>query len=92
LTYQVKTRFQNLPFKCNLYRYSEAQTLKRVGEDIFRLTEKVDGERGVREASVAQLASELASVAQRADTHDDQFQTIVLTEISALKVGKYAYV
>jgi hypothetical protein len=21
MTYQVKTRFQNLPFKCNLHRY-----------------------------------------------------------------------
>ena len=26
-----------------------------------------------------------ASVARRADTHDDKFQTIVLTEIAALK-------
>lgn len=63
----------------------EAQTLKRVGEDIYRLSEKVDTERGAREASVAQLATELASVTRRADTHDDKFQTIVLTEIAALK-------
>ena len=63
----------------------EAQTLKRVGEDIFRLQEKVDTERGVREASVAQLSSELTAVTRRKDTHDDKFQTIVLTEIAALR-------
>jgi hypothetical protein len=63
----------------------EAATLKRVGEDVFRLQEKVDGERGVREAAVAQLGSELRSLATRAETHDDTFQTIVLTEIAAVK-------
>jgi fructose-bisphosphate aldolase class 1 len=29
MTYKVKTRFQNLPFKCNLHRYNEANALAR---------------------------------------------------------------
>jgi len=63
----------------------EAQTLKRVGEDIFRLQEKVDNERGHREATVSQLGADLTSLTHRTNTHDDKFQTIVLTEIAALK-------
>ena len=109
-----------------------------MGEDIYRLQEKVDGERGLREASVSQLGADLAGgftenrhsidvdsppplpsrfsmstsfhpqgescfdldssacsqrpsqlgqLTHRAGAHDDKFQTIVLTEIAALKAG-----
>ena len=63
----------------------EANTLKRVGEDIFRLQEKVDAERVARETGVNALRTQLDDVVRRADTHDDKFQTIVLTEIASLK-------
>ena len=63
----------------------EAATLKRVGEDVIRLQEKVDGERGVREAAMAELGTIIDAVARRQETHDDKFQTVVLTEIAAIK-------
>ena len=63
----------------------EAATLKRVGEDVIRLQEKVDGERGVREAAMAELGTIIDAVVRRQETHDDKFQTVVLTEIAAIK-------
>jgi Skp family chaperone for outer membrane proteins len=63
----------------------EANTLKRVGEDIFKLQEKVDVERAAREGGVNALREQLEGITRRADTHDDKFQTIALTEIASLK-------
>jgi SF-assemblin/beta giardin len=37
----------------------EAQTLKRIGDDMFRLTERLDAEKNVRDAEMAQIRSEV---------------------------------
>ena len=48
---------------------------KRVGRTLIRLQEKVDGERGVREAAMAEFDHRRG--ARRQETHDDKFQTVV---------------
>ena len=45
----------------------------------------MDAERNARETGVNALRAQLDNVVRRADTHDDKFQTIVLTEIASLK-------
>ena len=44
-----------------------------------------DAERIARETGVNALRTQLDDVVRRADTHDDKFQTIALTEIASLK-------
>jgi hypothetical protein len=37
MTYQVKKRFQNVPFKRNLQRYNSAASQTSVREDMYKL-------------------------------------------------------
>ena len=63
----------------------EAQTLKRVGEDIFRLQERIESEKAHREASLHSLQSEVNELAGGRSLGDEKFQALVLTEIASLK-------
>mmetsp|Transcript_7855 Transcript_7855/g.26087 ORF Transcript_7855/g.26087 Transcript_7855/m.26087 type:complete len:293 (-) Transcript_7855:597-1475(-) len=63
----------------------EAETLKRVGEEMFRLQEKVDNERGQREATTQSLATELQNMSRARGSSDEKFEAHVLSEMSNLK-------
>ena len=52
----------------------EAQTLKRVGEDIFRLQERLEKEKSNREASMHSLQSEVNEMAGGRNLSDEKFQ------------------
>eukprot|EP00898_Chlorokybus_atmophyticus_P004769 jgi/Chlat1/5293/Chrsp35S05195 len=63
----------------------EAVVLKRVGEDVLRVQEKVDAERVAREAAVAKVASEVGeSLAARARA-DEAFRAETAAELTTLK-------
>ena len=55
----------------------EAQTLKRVGEDIFRLQERLEKEKANREASMHSLQSEVNEMAGGRNLSDEKFQVSV---------------
>lgn len=63
----------------------EAQTLKRVGEDIFRTQEKIDMERVTRENTLSQIQAEVRETISGRAMSDDKFQAVVLGEIANLK-------
>jgi len=63
----------------------EAQTLKRVGEDVFRLQERIEQEKSQREAALHSMQSELNEVAGGRNLSDEKFQALILGEIAALK-------
>lgn len=63
----------------------EAQTLKRVGEDIFRLQERIEKEKSNREASLHSMQSELNEMAGGRNLSDEKFQALILGEIANLK-------
>ena len=59
------------------------QTLKRIGEDVFRMQEKVEAER----QSMLRLQNEVASLQGGRSALDERFQAAVLQELSILKNG-----
>jgi len=63
----------------------EAQSLKRVGEDIFRLQEKLDLERVTREQTLGMVQADLREVVGHRAVNDDKFQAVVLGEIAHIK-------
>jgi len=65
----------------------ETQNLKRVGEDIFRVQEKVDVERCTREGALTAMQAELREAISSRLHNDDKFQAVVLGEISSLKTA-----
>jgi len=63
----------------------EAQILKRVGDDIFRIQEKLDAERVAREAALTSLRDELDSSAHSRAKADEKFQIRMMEEINNLR-------
>ncbi|MEW5301329.1 MAG: hypothetical protein WDW36_004194 [Sanguina aurantia] len=61
--------------------------LKRVGEDLLGLQQKVDVERIARETEVSSLRQEVHDVLGNRNTSDDQFKTAVWEEVTGLKAG-----
>lgn len=59
--------------------------LKRFGEDIFRVQEKIDGEKTIREAELAQLRSEIHDALGNRNISDEKFQAVVMEEIANLR-------
>ncbi|EEH57742.1 uncharacterized protein MICPUCDRAFT_16280 [Micromonas pusilla CCMP1545] len=65
----------------------EAATLRRVGEDVLRLQEKVDGERSVREAALADVSSAVAELRRAKRGDEDAFHVVALGEIAAAAIN-----
>ena len=65
----------------------EALTLKRVGEDVLRISEKVDDERAARETCVAAVRNDLDALRSRETAEADAFQTMVLSDLAAIKTA-----
>ena len=63
----------------------EAQILKRTGEDIFRLQEKIDGETTVREAALQTLHTEIHGSITNRTGADEKFHSLILGEMASLK-------
>ena len=63
----------------------EAQTLKRVGEDVLRLQERIETEKSNREAALHSLQSELNEMAGGRNLSDEKFQALVLGELAGVK-------
>ncbi|MEW5318305.1 MAG: hypothetical protein WDW38_009538 [Sanguina aurantia] len=61
--------------------------LKRVGEDLLGLQQKMDVERIARETEVSNLRQEVHDVLGNRNTSDDQFKTAVWEEVTGLKAG-----
>lgn len=52
----------------------ETKTVRQVGADLLRLQERLDGERGAREAELGQLRSEIHEVLGARNAADEKFQ------------------
>lgn len=63
----------------------EAQSLKRIGDEVYHLQQQMDGERLTRETTLGQLQSELQQLLSGRHAIDEKFQQLVLEEISTLK-------
>lgn len=63
----------------------EAQILKRTGEDIFRLQEKIDGETTVWEAALQTLHTEIHGSITNRTGADEKFHSLILGEMASLK-------
>eukprot|EP00803_Ostreobium_quekettii_P011117 evm.model.scf_3155.2 EVM.evm.TU.scf_3155.2 scf_3155:8496-11961(-) len=63
----------------------EAHTLKRVGEDMFRVQEKIADEAALRESEIGKLRNELQEVAGSRNNSESKFQAVVLEEVTQLK-------
>jgi predicted RND superfamily exporter protein len=63
----------------------EALTLKRVGEDVLRISEKVDDERSAREEHVGAVRSDLDAVKAKDTAEADAFESLVLSDLAAIK-------
>jgi len=64
---------------------AESKILKQIATDVFRVQEKIDTEKGTREAELATLRSEIHEVLGNRNLSDEKFQTLVLDEINNLK-------
>ena len=60
-------------------------TLKRVGEDVLRISEKVDDERSAREEHVGAVRSDLDAVKAKDTAEADAFESLVLSDLAAIK-------
>ncbi|GMH41961.1 hypothetical protein BSKO_09880 [Bryopsis sp. KO-2023] len=63
----------------------EAHTLKRVGEDIFRVQEKIDEEASIRESDISKMRGEMQEVMGVRNSSESKFQSVVLEEINQIK-------
>ena len=65
----------------------EAQTLKRIGDDVFKCQEKIDVQRRDMDAHVQSLQAEVQSVTGAKNSAEDRFQAVVQNELNALKAA-----
>ena len=65
----------------------EAQTLKRVGEDIYRLQERIEQEKAQREGSLHSLQSEINEIAGGRNLSDEKFQVMSLYSFPLAALG-----
>ncbi|GBF88940.1 SF-assemblin [Raphidocelis subcapitata] len=66
---------------------AETKTVRQVGADLLRLQERVDAEKGAREAELGQLRGEVHEVLGNRNVTDEKFQAVVLEELAALKTA-----
>ena len=65
----------------------EAQILKRTGEDVFRLQEKIDSEALRREEQFNVIQATLSDTLASTQNREEQFRSLVLGEVATLKNG-----
>ena len=65
----------------------EAQILKRTGEDVFRLQEKIDSESLRREEQFNLIQATLTDTLATNQNREEQFRSLVLGEVATLKNG-----
>eukprot|EP01027_Heterolobosea_sp_BB2_P005264 GEZU01008073.1.p1 GENE.GEZU01008073.1~~GEZU01008073.1.p1 ORF type:complete len:182 (+),score=66.52 GEZU01008073.1:159-704(+) len=65
----------------------EAQLLKKMSEDLFRMSERIENEKSVREHSQAALREEFDKLTRGREKNDEKFKAMVLEEIDILKAG-----
>eukprot|EP00892_Ulva_mutabilis_P001376 jgi/Ulvmu1/11239/UM073_0011.1 len=63
----------------------ERQSLKRIGEDLFKVNERIECEKKCREHAIAELASEVHEFEQNKRAQEGQFQTRMAEEIGMLR-------
>ena len=63
----------------------ETVVLKRVGEDVWKISEKVDEESAHREKGLEMIQSDIARLQDKESTASDSFQNAVLSEIQNVK-------
>ena len=63
----------------------ETVVLKRVGEDVRKISEKVDEESAHREKALEMIQSDIARLQDKESTASDSFQNAVLSEIQNVK-------
>ncbi|KAL3158770.1 hypothetical protein ABBQ32_011498 [Trebouxia sp. C0010 RCD-2024] len=63
----------------------EAQSLKRVSEEVFRVQKQIDSEKLARESASGQLQSDLQQLLNGRHVIDEKFQALVLDEIAGIK-------
>lgn len=63
----------------------EAVTLKRVGEDVLRISSKVDETQSLTEDMHAKMQSDIDSLQQKENETESSFQGMVLSEIATIK-------
>jgi hypothetical protein len=63
----------------------EAAILKRIGDDTFRLTEKIDGERIAREGATTSLRDEVETLDRQRQRLAERAQNQILEEIGQLR-------
>ncbi|KAI8470508.1 MAG: striated microtubule associated system I fiber component [Monoraphidium minutum] len=64
---------------------SETKVVRQVGADLLRLQERLEGEKGAREAELGSLRSEIHEVLGNRNVTDEKFQAVVLDELAMLK-------
>lgn len=65
----------------------EGETLARFGSELSEVQNLIDAERATRESAVSKLASVVEEMRHAAVTGEGNFQTVVLEELSNLKVA-----
>ena len=65
----------------------ETQIVKRVGDDLFRMQEKLDAERVARESTLTILREELDEGNRARNKSAERIQTLIMEEIASLKNG-----
>lgn len=63
----------------------ECSTLKKIGEDVFRMQESIETERATREAFTSRITSEVSHMTGGRSVADERFQAALLQELSLLK-------
>jgi hypothetical protein len=63
----------------------EAQTLKRVGDEVFRVQQKIAGERATREAAIVQMKDDFAASVKARDKADEVFKAEMLRKVTAVE-------
>merc|ERR1712039_26536 len=63
----------------------EAQTLKRVGDEVFRVQQKVTAERTAREAAVIQMKDDFWATVKAREKADEIFKSEMLRKMAAVE-------
>lgn len=70
-----------------LRQQEQTVSIKRVGEDLITLQQRIDGEKLSREAELNTLRGEIHEVLGNKNMADEQFKNATLDELSALKAA-----
>ena len=63
----------------------EAATLKRVGDEVFRVQQKLTSERTTREAAIVQMKDDFAAAVKARDKADEVFKAEMLRKVTAVE-------